>query len=343
MKLLLVGSENIWSIEKYYLKYLKNHLDHVSLFPARNYINEFRGKGFINKVLYRILPDVIHKKVNQELKVAIEKNKPDALWVFKGMEIFPETLLWAKMNGIKLINYNPDHPFLFSGRGSGNNNVSQSIKHYDLHFCYNKIVMQKLITDYNLKTAFLPFGAEIEESLFYSLANRPEIIRTCFIGSPDKIRVNIIKEIANAGYEVDVYGNEWNKYSEIKNNILINVFEAVYDDEFWKKIRQYRIQLNIFRNHNIGSHNMRSFEIPSIGGIMLAPDSPEHREFFTPGKEIFLYQGLKDLINKIDFILELSKSEAIEIRNNARDRFLRQGYSYKKLSDIASKEIIKIV
>ena len=41
------------------------------------------------------------------------------------------------------------------------------------------------------------------------------------------------------------------------------------------------------RIHNPDSHNMRSFEVPGVGGIMVAPDTKEHRIFFEVGKEIF--------------------------------------------------------
>jgi hypothetical protein len=74
------------------------------------------------------------------------------------MEIFPESLQWAKQKGIKLVSFNPDNPFIFTGKGSGNSNVTQSIPLYDLHFTYNHEIEQQLREKYRSKIAYLPFG-----------------------------------------------------------------------------------------------------------------------------------------------------------------------------------------
>jgi spore maturation protein CgeB len=82
------------------------------------------------------------------------------------------------------------------------------------------------------------------------------------------------------------------------------------------------------RPHNLNSHNMRTFEIPGIGGIQLAPDTDEHRLFFEPNKEIFLYNSFLDCVSKINYILELTEHEANEIRKAAHKTSIDKKYSY---------------
>jgi spore maturation protein CgeB len=81
--------------------------------------------------------------------------------------------------------------------------------------------------------------------------------------------------------------------------------------------------------HNPTSHNMRTFEVPGIGGILLAPDTEEHRLFFTHEKEVFLYTDVDDCVTQINKIIGLSKEKADNIRFEARKRSVQSGYSYK--------------
>lgn len=84
------------------------------------------------------------------------------------------------------------------------------------------------------------------------------------------------------------------------------------------------------RPHNLDSHNMRTFEIPGIGGIQLAPDTIDHRGYFEDGKEIFLYKNLEECVSKITNLLKLTKNEASLIRENARNKSIQNNYSYQE-------------
>src|ERR1700709_454037 len=133
MKILLIGSDHIWSLEKIYYKYLRQLNIDVELFPAQNYFYNYYNNSIINKISYRTgISGIIHK-INKLLIKHIEKFQPDVAWIFKGMEILPSTLELMKKKNIFLVNYNPDNPFIFSGTGSGNDNISKSLSNYNLH------------------------------------------------------------------------------------------------------------------------------------------------------------------------------------------------------------------
>ncbi|WP_315819860.1 glycosyltransferase [Paraflavitalea speifideaquila] len=144
------------------------------------------------------------------------------------------------------------------------------------------------------------------------------------MGNPDKERAIQIQELAERGVEIDLFGNHWERF--VSHN-GISIFPPVYSNDFWKVLYRYRIQLNIMRVHNLESHNMRSFEVPGIGGIQLAPDTPEHR-LFCSWKEIFLYKGISECITTIEKLLSLTAEQAREIRSNAQARCVQSGYSY---------------
>ena len=196
------------------------------------------------------------------------------IWVFKGMEIFPESLQWAKSRNIKLLNFNPDSPIVFTGKGSGNKNVSNSIALFDLHLTYSHSIKKQLEVDFGARVAYLPFGFEISEQLYNECSEEEEVLKACFIGNPDKERALFLMQLAELGTRLDIFGYGWKKYLSHPN---LELHDAVLGKDFWKTLRKYRVQLNLMRLHNPDSHNMRSFEVPAIGGIAALPDTNEHR------------------------------------------------------------------
>lgn len=326
MKLLVVGSDQVWSIEKVYIKYLTGWGDEVQLFAAQNEFYRYYNRSIVNKIIYRLGLSGIIGRINRELRKVITESHPDAILVFKGMEVLPSTLQWIRPKGIFLANYNPDNPFIFSGSGSGNSRVTGGIPLYDLHLTYNLEIKDRLEREYHLATALLPFGFDVAEELYERCRLQPEVSRVCFLGNPDEGRVDLIRQLLDRGIGIDVYGHHWDKFIHHDN---LHIHEAVYGEDFWLTLYRYRVQLNLLRPHNLRSHNMRTFEIPGIGGIQLAPDTPEHRRFFRPDHEIFLFRDMNECYDKIKMLLDLPAAEASALREAARAVSIASGYTYQ--------------
>ena len=324
MKLLLVGSNNKWAIERYYIKYLREINDvEIYHFTAPDIVYDFYAKNIINKILFKLKLITKYKEVNKQLLAISQEFKPDVIWIFKGMEIYPETISKLKNNS-RLVNYNPDNPFIFTGAGSGNKNVTKSIGLYDLHFTYSREIERELLSSYPAcKVAYLPFGYDLNG--YTPEKNVEEILSACFIGNPDKERAKIINQLNDAGISLHIYGHNWSKYVSSKKNTL---HSAVVGDAFWRNMQQYRVQLNIMRIHNLNSHNMRTFEIATVGGIQLIPRTIEHKEFYIENEEAFFYDNIEDLANKIKYILKLPQNDISRIRESSKKRALNSGYSY---------------
>jgi spore maturation protein CgeB len=336
MRILLTGSDKVYAIENHYINYLRLKGEDVQIYPCHSIFSDYYHRNICNKLSFRLRLSSIYRQINNELKQRILSDCPDVVWVFKGMEIFRETLEWIKARNIKVVNYNPDNPFLFSGKGSGNKNISQSFSLYDLHFTYNREVQLKLESEYNCKTFYLPFGYDVNEQLYERIAQEQEIVSACFVGNPDKERASFIKQLADEGINLHVYGSGWNRFV---NDTKITVHQQVLGEELFFTLRKYRVQLNLMRPHNPHSHNMRTFEVPGVGGIMVAPNTYEHRSFFEDRKEAFFFNSLNDCISLINEVLQLPSSEATKIRNVARLRSVRSGYSYEARTNQALQAI----
>ncbi len=327
MRILIVGSDKHWAIENYFLNYFQAQEGiEADLFPGHNIFHEFYYQSIFNKVSFRLGLSRIYKRINAQLIAKANDFQPDVIWVFKGMEIFPSTLQKLKKQNIFLANYNPDHPFVFAHRGSGNQNVLEGLPYYDLHLSYSKNILSEIQKKYGIQGEWLPFAYQpVEEKV--SIPKKDEK-RVCFIGNPDKIRADFIRFLGEQGVPVDVYGHYWEKHLRGLKNSPIRIHPPVFQEAFQRTAVQYRVQLNIFRPQNKDSHNMRTFEMPALGCIMLAPYSAEHLILFEENKEAFYYHDREDACRKAKQILGLSQEQAFQVKQNALRRSKESGYTY---------------
>jgi spore maturation protein CgeB len=325
MRIFVAGSDKVFAIELLYVKYLRQHGADVFHFAGQSMFYDFYQKNIFNKVLFRSGLSNIYRKINTEFRKAVAEFKPGIIWIFKGMEITPDSIKWAKSQGCKVVNYNPDNPLLFSGKGSGNKNVTDSIPLFDLYLSYDWEVIAAIKKLYSINADLLPFGFDVSQTVFDAVQQQEEINKVCFLGNPDTDRAAFINELSHNGIAIDVYGNNWAAFVKNKN---ITCYPAVYQKDYWQTLYKYRVQLNLMRPHNPRSHNMRTFELGGIGAIQLAPDTPDHKTYFNPGTEIFVYNGVEDCIRKVHAITNLTPAAAKQVRYNARARSINSKYSY---------------
>ncbi|WP_298780282.1 glycosyltransferase [uncultured Polaribacter sp.] len=331
IRILISGSKlNSNVLGNYYYNHLFNSKNVVvEKLNFHDIHNHKLRKSFIYRLLFHFFPYFLIKRNNKKFVSQVAEFSPNYIVVFKGSEISLDSLKIIKDKGIKLLNYNLDHPFEYFSKGSGNKFVRKAIPFYDKHITYSKEIQKQLLETYKIKALYLPFGYELEESKFEELRlkdKKNEEVKACFVGNPDSNRAEIINGLADKQIHIVVFGENWNKF--LKPSSYIEVYPQVNGDAYWETLAKYRVQINIFRPHNINSHNMRTFEVPAIGGIMLAPKSIEHEAFFKNNEDCFIYSNFNDLVSKVTYVLNLSFEEATIIRKNARKKSVSQGYSY---------------
>lgn len=318
--ILIIGSTDPAALELIF----SNELNHLGIqnhvMGVQNvFLFYYRG-SLMNKIIYRLGLSRVILQIQNKIKDEVVKRNPDTILVFKGMEITPNTLEWIKLKGIKIINYNPDHPFIFSGRGSGNKNVSDSIRQFDYYCSYADDVVNKL-KNLGVQSVKIPFGFDEKGFVYKELEPSEEIRKTCFLGNADKFRVKFLNDLAKMGLKIDVFGENWGQFSL---NPSINVGSAKYGNEFWITLQKYAVQLNLLRPHNLHSHNMRSFDIPGAGGVMLAPFTEDHANFYKDCQDVFLFNNTEQAFDIAKQLTNLTFEERSEIRRQARKKSVEQ-------------------
>ena len=98
-----------------------------------------------------------------------------------------------------------------------------------------------------------------------------------------------------------------------------------YGKKINKIMNDSAISLNILRDQNHSSHNMKSFEIPSNNGLMLTTRSQEQSFFFKENVCCYMYSSKKELNKKIRFILRNPKRAEI-VRKNGFKQVKKHSY-----------------
>ena len=336
MRLLIYGSKrNENTIGSFFTRNLDASVEFEVLRFPDNFADLLRSRFY--RFLYRFAPRVVVRKMDHVFLQQVDEFKPDIVLIFKGMEISTFSLQRIRKRGIRLVNYNFDHPYIFFSRGTGNRFVRQAISYYDLHISYSSIIANDLARKYNVRTARVPFGFHLTEEQFQEVIseNRQEILRTCFVGNPDRLRLTLLNQLVKENVPVSLYGFGWEKHFAPTELIEIHPPRksgSFWADpvEFWKVLRQYRVQLNFFRPHNEGSHNLRTFEVPAVGGVLLTPKSKEQDEFFEDGVEIFTYSDFQSLARQCRSLLEKDAAWVRGLRDRAREKSLAKDYSYRR-------------
>ena len=286
----------------------------------------YTSVSMATKVLRRLSPNLYPgiAAFNRTLSKKVEAGEWDVLLVFKGMEIRPAVLRKLRPN-ILLVNYNPDNPFIYSGIGSGNVNMTKSFPLYHLYMTYDRKVASQ-IEDSGIASGVVPFGFEDNPRFDITLDPKNEVLRACFLGNADENRTQFLMRFAQE-VPLDIVGGGWNK-SLFPPTVRFH--PPVYGDDFFDTMRRYRVQLNLMRPHNPDSHNMRTFDIVGCGGVGLMPRTADHSDYFQEGKHLFMYNDLEDAMAKAKAMLNEHSDTIHALRSQARSWAVDQGFNYDR-------------
>ena len=119
-------------------------------------------------------------------------------------------------------------------------------------------------------------------------------------GGGDRDRVEVIAPIIRAGFSVALYGGYWDRFRETRDAARGHLDAAA--------LRQAtgaaRLCLGLVRRANRDGHSMRSYEVPAMGGCLIAEDTADHRALFGPdGDAVAYFARPEDAIERVAALL----------------------------------------
>jgi len=340
LNILLIGQFAPGNLELIYLNAF-NQIKGINTFKfdIRRDLKSIQYNFSLNRILYnRFTYNFFSHLTFNRVKNFLEKQEDlfNVIIIFKGMEFSLENLksLREKQRNALWININPDNPFNIESIASTNQNVINSINFFDIYCIWSKQLVEQLSKYGAKRIIYLPFG--FDNTYHRPPKNPLQISRdqVIFVGAWDEEREELMNKISN--FNLLVYGNGWDRIS--RNSLKgKRVFPYnVYFNDLSVAVYSSAVALNILRSQNKNSHNMRTFEIPAIGGLMLTNRTEEQNFFFKENEACYMYEDNLELIDKIKYAIEHEK-EALEIRK--KGKVLSKNHTYNKRAE----EVLSVV
>jgi spore maturation protein CgeB len=278
--------------------------------------NEFGGTG----LLRHVIGERAALKASAQTEKEILQSKPDLVLIFKGTRI-PPAMIESIRRAAVIVNFNPDSPW---EKANSSEWLLESIPHYHHHFTWSKQLLSEFTRSGSKSTHYLPFAYDPE---LHSLTPKGETdFDVVFIGTYESLRDQTLSVLKDK--KVAIWGNGWEHSKKVPKEWIKGA--AIYGKQAAEAMSRGVVNLNILRVQNAGSHNMRTFEIPATGNLMLTTKSDEQQEFFAEGDEILSYSNDQELLDRVTQAVA-NKALSSEMGLNAYERVKPETYSKRAL------------
>jgi spore maturation protein CgeB len=263
-------------------------------------------------------------KFNKEVLENVSEFRPNVLLATGTVPIQKKTLAEMGKLGVLRLNFLTDDPWNPAHRASW---FLETLPLYDHVFSPRRANLNDLSRLGCTKVSYLPFG--YDESIFFpeppSNTDHAFESDVVFAGGADRDRVPYFAELSKAGFNVALYGDYWDRYTETRK-----IWRGYADPCILRKvIGGAKVALCLVRRANRDGNSMRTFEVPAIGACMLIEDTNEHREIFGGEKKAVVYFGtIEEMIEKLRWLLEDDK-ERLRLAQACHRLILGGRHTYK--------------
>jgi hypothetical protein len=264
------------------------------------------GCGAGNRLVRRALRRVWWKRMNARTVELVRSSRPALVLAVKGAYLHAETVRGIRQNlGIPVVNYYADNPYCGLPWNPRKPSIQRRdliavLRHYTRVWIWERGLAARLVAD-GVAAAYLPFG--VDPDIFHPLAPAPcaECGRdhtVVFIGQHyDKREAHIA---AVRRQPVALWGSRWPRARRRFNGQHTIHQYPIFATHCARLYSSAAVSLNVMADDNMPGHNMRTFEIPGSGGLMLSTYTAEQAEFFPDGEAALYYRDPAEIDEQIE-------------------------------------------
>lgn len=273
MRILIVGYDMEGALERYCVSALRKMGHEVQYHDVYGQITA-RCRFLYTPVLYDVEQAVLRRGFNRRLGGLVKSWSPDVVFVFKGLELTPETLanLRKLPNRPLLINWNADNPFDYATFNTSRQLI-EGISHFDYYFIWDRDLFKPLQEAGARAIEYLPFGYDAALHHPVELTDQEEHdlqAQLCFVGNYTPERAEMLSRLARS-YTLSIWGVSWNERLAAQDPLREALCGGwTYGEAMCRVFGAADIVMNFIRAQNGDSHNMRTFEAPAAGAFMLS-------------------------------------------------------------------------
>lgn len=243
------------------------------------------------------------RRMNQGLIEYAAQIKPKLTLVIKGELINSRAVATLNHNGSKIVLWYPDTSTRLLERRSRIGTAS--LPHYDVCFFCDIEHLAKNLAQTIKHIEYLTFACD--PKLHKKVDLSPSELTyyqsdICFVGNPHgdwSIRNKILGALLD--FNIKIWGHEWQRAAIYDQNPQ-RFGSALYDSELVKAYNATKIALNI--NGDYPYLNLRNFETPACGPLVITSDVPDLKRCFKIDEEVVSFASIPDLRQKLAYFLD---------------------------------------
>jgi spore maturation protein CgeB len=263
--------------------------------------------------------------------------QPSLILAVKAPYLHPETICdLRRCLGIPFVNYYPDNPYCgvpWDPRKTSaqRHDLVDVLREYTYVWLWQPEIAARLRHD-GVTASYMPFATDTE--IYHphpasQLQACPECHgdhRVVLIGQHNTKREDHVGSIRT--HSVALWGARWNRVSpDFARRHRVHRAET-FGAASSHLYSRAAVSLNIIDDLNMPGHNMRTFEIPASGGVMLSTYTREQAEIFPEDEAACYYRHTEELDSKIDRLLQ-DRSLRDRISRNALRVAADHTYKYR--------------
>ena len=273
----------------------------------RAYFDAVPGARY--RIVRRALRCLLWQRMNLRTIELVASAQPAFVMAAKGTYLHAKTIRRIRSLGIPFVNYYSDNPYCgvpWNPRKSSTQrrDLIQVMREYDRVWIWERGMAKRLRAD-GVHADYLPFGVDPEIS-------RPVVQEACvecgihhavvFIGQHSDKRGAHVAAIKR--FPVALWGSRWGRAERIFSGRHQIHQRAAFARACAALYSMAEVSLNIVDDLNMPGHNMRTFEIPASGGLLMSTYTAEQAEFFPEEEAALYYREPGEIDEKIHRVLK---------------------------------------
>jgi spore maturation protein CgeB len=279
-----------------------------------------------NRLTRRLTRRLGWTRLNREVTETVYAIRPELIFAVKASFLDPETIrsIRRDITG-SFVNCYPDNPYIgvrLDPRETSalRHDLIDVLREYSAVLMWERGLRARLVND-GVQAEYLPFGVDPElcrasaaaENLQCRFCARQH--RVVFVGTNSRARRAEISKIRR--HPAGIWGSNWPTRWK-PPSADHRVHRAVWGKSPGQIYAQAAVSLNILNAESLDGHNMRTFEIPANGGVMLSRFTSAQNELFPEGEAALYYRSPEEIDDLLDSILDNRK-----LRDRVRDAAVR--------------------
>lgn len=225
-------------------------------------------------------------RFSRSIEDACAQYRPPAFIATGAAPATSGTLAALREMGIVTLNFSTDDPLNQAHRANWH---LDALKQYDVVFTPRRANIEDLRGLGCRDVRYLPFAYDPDAFGADDACTGapPDPLDVLFVGGADSDRISFVKQYLATGPRPALAGGYWER-DPVTRPFSIGLTTP---GRLGVLTRTAKVNVCLVRRANRDGHVMRSFEIPAIGGFMIAEDTAEHRELFgDPGKAVLYFR-----------------------------------------------------